>query len=172
MTGGLVGRPFRLCQQHSTRPVCGCLQPLTIYMKMRNVLGIRRRSEGREIHGGQSQDGWRATMGHPHQGRPNLGQPESPLTAVDPTASLPSRLSGVRYNPCTCSPVEAVCHQTREEICLVLSKLVCIELPPFQRGDGDVLFSKISVNHSILTRIHLSSVAPATFTYHLLFPAR
>ena len=67
--------------------------------------------------------------------RPNLGQPESPLTAVDSTASLPFRLSSVRYSPCTCSPMEAVYHQTRKKICLVQSICARIDLPPFQLGD-------------------------------------
>jgi hypothetical protein len=37
---------------------------------------------------------------------------------------------------------------------------------------GNDLCNKICVSYSILTRIYLSSVAPATFTHHLPFPAR
>jgi len=69
------------------------------------------------------------------QGGPNLGQPEAPLTAVNSAAPLSSRLSGIRYNPCTCFPVEAVCHQTREEMAAVHSSRACIDLPPFQPGN-------------------------------------
>jgi len=87
------------------------------------------------MNGGQDQDGWRATMLRPHQGWPNLGQPGAPLTAVDSAASLPSRLSGVRYSPCTCSPMEAARHQTREETPAVQSMRVSIDIPPLHPGD-------------------------------------
>jgi hypothetical protein len=68
------------------------------------------------LDGGQGQDGWRATMLRPHQGRPSLGQPGAPLTAVCSAAPFPSRLSGIRYSPCTCSPMEAARRQTLEKV--------------------------------------------------------
>jgi hypothetical protein len=55
-------------------------------------------------------------MLRPHQGRPSLGQPGAPLTAVCPVAPFPSRLSGTRYSPCTCSPMEAARRQTLEKV--------------------------------------------------------
>jgi hypothetical protein len=69
-------------------------------------------------------------MVRPHQGRPNLGQPGAPLTAVCSAAPLPSRLSSVRYSPCTCSPMEAARHQTREEAPAVQSIRGSIDNPP------------------------------------------
>lgn len=68
--------------------------------------------EGLEmIEGGQGQDGWREVCAHPRQGRPNLGQPEAPLTAVDSIVSLLSWLPRFECTPCTHSQWEAVCRQ-------------------------------------------------------------
>jgi hypothetical protein len=82
------------------------------------------------MDGGQGQDGWRTAMLRRHQGRPNLGRPEAPLTAVSSAAPFPSRLSSVRYSPCTCSPTEAARHQTREEVPAVQRMRGSIGNPP------------------------------------------
>jgi mono/diheme cytochrome c family protein len=81
---------------------------------------------------GQGQDGWRQTIPRPRQGRPNLGQPGAPLTAVCSVALFPSRLFGVRYSPCTCSPMEAARRQTRANTPAAWIICVSIDLPPFQ----------------------------------------
>jgi hypothetical protein len=83
------------------------------------------------------------TMVHPHQGRPNLGQPEAPLTAVCSATLSPSRLSSVRYSPCTCSPMEAACDQTCEQAPTVQSRRGSIDNLLPLLGMTDETFAKL-----------------------------
>jgi hypothetical protein len=44
---------------------------------------------------------------------PHRGQPEAPPTAIGSAVPSPSRLTGLRYTPCTCSRREGIQRQRR-----------------------------------------------------------
>ena len=76
--------------------------------------------------GRQGQDSSRPAMRSRHEGGPNLGQPKAPLTALSSNVPFPSRLTGSRYSPCTCSLREDTRAQWRVRSPAVMIVLVSI----------------------------------------------
>jgi hypothetical protein len=93
----------------------------------------RLRTSGRE-----GQDSSRLAARRQREGGPNLGQPAAPLTALRSNVPFPSRLTGFRYSPCTCSLRENTRDQWRVTSPAVMRILASMGIFPLDKPSSDL----------------------------------